>query len=130
MAQTTVKSLENMLNYCAQKQKILSKNIANIGTDNYKREDLKFESVLNENISGSLKVTNQKHFTSTGPGTNDNSFKIIEDNDPEKASGINNVDIDTEMAEMAENALKYKFAAKKIGDYFRGIQQVIKGDSR
>lgn len=130
MAQTTVKSLENMLNYCAQKQKILSKNIANIGTENYKREDLKFESVLNENISGSMKITNQKHFTSTGPANNDNSFKIIEDNDPEKESGINNVDIDTEMAEMAENALKYKFAAKKIGDYFRGIQQVIKGDSR
>ena len=42
-------------------------------------------------------------------------------------SGINNVDIDKEMADLAENSIMYKFAAKKLQTYFRTLQEVIKG---
>jgi hypothetical protein len=42
-------------------------------------------------------------------------------------SGINNVNIEKEMSELAENTLRYKFASRKVGDYYRTLQKVIKG---
>jgi hypothetical protein len=31
------------------------------------------------------------------------------------------------MAELAENSIHFKFAAKKIGEYYKNIQDAIKG---
>lgn len=126
MPEPVEKSLVRMLEFCTQKQKVLSKNIANIGTENYNREDVKFKDILDENMGGELKTTNTKHFASADGHLSENPIEIVEDNTKDKISGINNVDIDTEMAEMAENTLKFKFAAKKMGDYYRNIQNVIK----
>jgi len=123
---STIKTLEKMLGYCTQKQKIVSKNIANIGTKNYQRQDVQFKELLNDNYH-ELRVTNRKHFgfpNENGPV--DEKFEIITDTSTDKISGENNVDIDTEMAEMAENTLKFKFASKKAGDYYRNLQNVIK----
>lgn len=129
MTQPVEKSLVRMLDFCTQKQKVLSKNIANIGTENYQREDIKFSDVLSENLS-MLKTTNPKHIPMKDmAGEAPNEFETVKDENKDLASGMNNVDIDTEMAEMAENTLKYKFASKKMGDYFRLIQEVIKGNS-
>ncbi len=48
----------------------------------------------------------------------------------ENVSGVNNVDIDKEMSELAANALLFRFSSKKIGDYYRGLQNVIKGGGK
>lgn len=125
MPQPIEKSLERMLDFCTQKQKVISKNIANIGTENYQREDIKFKDILNENIAV-MKTTNIKHFPTSDGTTDQGQFEITEDKNNDLTSGVNNVDIDTEMAEMAENTLKFKFAAKKMGDYYKNIQNVIK----
>lgn len=129
MSQPVEKSLIRMLDYCTQKQKVLSRNIANIGTENYQREDIKFSDVLSDNMSSVLKTTNPKHFPVKDGLDPENKFEIETDKSKDLSSGMNNVDIDTEMAEMAENTLKYKFASKKMGDYFKLIQEVIKSGS-
>ncbi|HEX2869571.1 MAG TPA: flagellar basal body rod protein FlgB [Ignavibacteriales bacterium] len=127
MTQPVEKSLIRMLDFCTQKQKVLSRNIANIGTENYQREDVKFSDMLSENMS-MLKTTNPRHFPmQQTPADGENEFEVVRDDSKDLTSGVNNVDIDTEMAEMAENTLKYKFASKKLGDYFKQIQEVIKG---
>ncbi|MGE5812321.1 MAG: flagellar basal body rod protein FlgB [Ignavibacteria bacterium] len=127
MAASSIKLLENLINYCSLKNKIISKNIANVGTQNYKREDVEFKSMLIE-LNSSAKVTNEKHIK-TGPAENP-YYEVSKDKEDEMLSGINNVDIDKEMAELAENTLLFKFASRKIGDYYRNIQNVIKGGSR
>ncbi|MGE5804217.1 MAG: flagellar basal body rod protein FlgB [Ignavibacteria bacterium] len=127
MAASSIKLLENLINYCSLKNKIISKNIANVGTQNYKREDVEFKSMLIE-LNSSAKVTNEKHIK-TGPAENP-YYEVSKDKEDEMLSGINNVDIDKEMAELAENTLLFKFASRKIGDYYRNIQSVIKGESR
>jgi flagellar basal body rod protein FlgB len=43
------------------------------------------------------------------------------------ASGVNGVDIETEMAELAKNQIRFKYAAKLLGEQFRGIQKSIRG---
>ncbi|MCU7496567.1 MAG: flagellar basal body rod protein FlgB [Ignavibacteria bacterium] len=129
MTEPVQKSLIRMMDFCTQKQKVLSRNIANIGTENYQREDVKFSDMLSGNASSLLKTTNPKHFPMHDSSEAENKFEITRDESKDLASGVNNVDIDTEMAEMAENTLKYKFASKKIGDYFKLMQEVIKNGS-
>lgn len=127
MPESIITSLERLLSYASQKQKITANNIANIATEGYKRRDLKFESVMEEFTSASqLKATNPKHME-TGQSSGAAPFEVIVDNSPDIKSGYNNVDIDTEMAEMAENTLKYKFGARKAGDYYKNLQGVIRG---
>jgi len=98
-----------------------------VGTQNFKREDVEFKSLLVE-LNSAAKVTNEKHIK-TGPAENP-YYEVSKDKEDEMLSGINNVDIDKEMAQLAENTLLFKFASRKIGDYYRGIQNVIKGGTR
>lgn len=123
-----VKLLSNLLNYCSAKNKVIAKNIANIGTENYKREDIVFKDILDQNVNSMLKTDNEKHIGSLNieePSGSD--FKKVYNNSEEMDSGVNNVSIEQEMAELAENTLRFKFASRKVGDYYKTIQTVIKG---
>lgn len=125
MAQTSLKALEKLLDYSAAKQKVINKNIANVATAGYQREELKFDEVLSQNMSSGMKVTEAKHIQ---PNINTpDGYRIEKDNSGENMSGYNNVDINKEMADLAENQLMFKFAARKITMHFRKMQDVIKG---
>jgi flagellar basal-body rod protein FlgB len=127
MESETIKSLEKFIDYCSTKNKVISKNIANIGTENYKRQDVDFKSILSENM-GQMKATNPKHLKLTQ--NNKPEFEISKDNSLDNVSGVNNVDIDQEMSELAANSLQFRFASRKIGDYYRGLQNVIRGGGK
>jgi flagellar basal-body rod protein FlgB len=124
---SSVKLLQNLLNYCSEKNRVIAKNISNIGTENYKRQDVLFKEVLNESSNSIIKTTNQKHLGGTQTiSENSSTFEYTEDKNEEMISGENNVNIEKEMSELAENALRYKFASRKVGDYYRNLQSVIK----
>jgi flagellar basal-body rod protein FlgB len=127
MQSSGIKSLEKFIDYCSTKNKVISKNIANIGTENYKRQDVDFKSVLSENM-GQIKATNPKHLKL--PENNKTEFEISKDNSSDNVSGVNNVDIDQEMSELAANSIQFRFASRKIGDYYRNLQNVIKGGGK
>ncbi len=128
MANTPIKLLENLANYCAVKNKVISKNIANIGTTGYQREDVEFKDVFNQSVIGTIKTTEPEHIgTNQNPELSEKPYKIVLDSNKDDASGINNVNIDKEMAELADNTLMFKFASRKISDYYKNIQSVIKG---
>jgi len=114
------------INLCSLKQKVIAENIANIGSENYKRKDIDFQDSLNEQISKNLKITREKHI-GYGNTIGTGKYEIVEKGGIPEASGINDVDIDKEMAELAETSIKFKFAARKIGDYYKNLQRVIKG---
>ncbi len=126
MQSSGIKNLEMFIDYCSVKNKVISKNIANIGTENYKRQDVNFKEVLNS--VGEMKATNSKHLKL--PEINQDNFEISKDKSLENTSGINNVDIDKEMSELATNSIQFRFASRKIGDYYRGLQNVIKGGGK
>lgn len=126
MQSSGIKTLEKFIDYCSVKNKVISKNIANIGTENYRRQDVDFKTVLNN--AGQIKATNPKHLKL--PENNPNSFEISKDKSLDNVSGVNNVDIDKEMSELAANSIQFRFASRKIGDYYRGLQNVIKGGGK
>jgi len=128
MPRFETKSLENYLGYLSVKNYTIANNIANMGTENYKREDVKFKDVLDNAINdGGIKLTNNRHIEFDGTLAGEKkSFEIVEDEHVDYFSGKNNVDIDKEMSELAENTIKYKFATKKIGKYYKNLQDVIR----
>ncbi|MBL1212518.1 MAG: flagellar basal body rod protein FlgB [Ignavibacteriae bacterium] len=125
MAGSNIKLLENYIDFLSQKNKVVTKNISNIGTANYRREDVNFKNVLNSQMAAKLKTTDSKHLNIT-PNTSV-PFETIVDKDDTMISGMNNVDMDAEMMSLAENSLKYKFASRKIGRYYKTLQKVING---
>ncbi|MDQ7817299.1 MAG: flagellar basal body rod protein FlgB [Melioribacteraceae bacterium] len=125
---SSVKLLQNLLDYCSIKNKVISKNIANVGTEGYRRENVEFKNLLDENVNSSLKISDNKHLSALNkPVQSQSPFNIIYDGETEMTTGINNINIEQEMSDLAENTLRFRFASKKVGDYYRGIQNVIKG---
>ena len=125
MGAENIKMLEQYLSYASTKNRVINKNIANVGTKDYKREDVEFKDVLSDSMGPYLKVTEDKHIGNAIPQGEESSIQVDNDDNQDMASGINNVDIDKEMADLAENSLKFKFIAKKIGNYYHELQTVI-----
>jgi flagellar basal-body rod protein FlgB len=127
----TVKILQNLLDYCTVKNKVIAKNIANIGTENYKREDVVFKDILSDNVNSLLKTTSNKHIAGlNSESSNHPQFEFTENQSKEMDSGVNNVNIDKEMTDLAENTLRYKFASKKVSEYYKVVQNVLSEASK
>ncbi len=131
---TKIPLLEKALDAYSLRHKAIASNIANITTIGYKRIDVKFEDELRESLSGELIKgikTNEKHISIGAKDIREVEPELVEgdstyNSDP-LASGVNNVDIDYEMVELAKNQIRYKLASRLIAESFRGIQKSIKG---
>lgn len=131
---TKIPLLEKALDAYSLRHKAIASNIANITTVGYKRIDIKFEDELRESLSGELirgVRTNERHISIGSRDIREVEPEIVKENsmynsDP-FASGVNNVDIDYEMVELAKNQIRYKLASRLIAESFRGIQKSIRG---
>lgn len=128
MSISTIKLLEKFIDFCAERNKVISTNIANIGTENYRRKEITFDKILDETLNSNIKTTHERHIKHNM--IEQEPYDITNQRITEYTSGVNNVDIEREMADLAENTLLFKFASKRIGDYYKGIQNVIKGGGR
>ncbi len=127
MAASNINLLESYISHLSTKNKVISQNIANIGTEGYTRQNVKFNDVLSNEITSSLKKTENKHINLSAPQETGIENEIFLDKTKESNGGINNVDIETEMAELAENAINFKFSSKKIASHFQLMREVIRG---
>jgi len=127
MPEPTIQVLQKLVSYSALRQKTISKNIANLSTENYQREEVRFNDLFNEQMNANLKVTETKHFNDIKNTNPESAYVVVKDDSTELNSGINNVNVEKEMADLAENSLMYKFAAKRLSSYFKTLQSVIKG---
>lgn len=117
-------SLEKALDYSALKQRVISNNIANVDTPNYKAKKVSFKSELNQ-AKLQANRTDMNHFTFKG---NSSSGIVVETN---KYSSYNhngnNVDIDTEMTDMAKNQIYYNTLVERLNGKFNALKEVLKG---
>ncbi len=124
----TIKLLQRVLDYSTLKQKTISENIANISTVNYKRKDVPFSEVLNQNRELQLKETKKTHISNINRDENGQpEFRIVNGKDGLNTNGKNNIDIDQEMADMAKNQIMFRFAARKLNIYYQTLQEIIRG---
>jgi len=127
MAAANIKLLENYIGFLTTKNKVISQNIANIGTEGYIRQNVKFADMFQSEMNSKMKTSESKHIKVTDSAQVGVKNEIYLDKDKEPNGGINNVDIETEMAELAETAINFKFASKKIARQFQELREVIKG---
>ena len=119
-ASSVTNALYEQLNFRGEKQKVISSNIANINTPNYKTKDLIFEDELKSaDNSLKLKQTNSRHITSIDNGLSTINPKLDQVKGLEEQNDGNNVNLDSQMGEMSKNKM-----------LFDAIQSSIKRDSR
>ena len=106
------------------RNELLTNNIANVSTPNYKRKDLDFESVLQgelageKNLSKAVKKANQNLETLDAQVYTDNASLSY------RLDG-NNVDINTEEARLAENQIKYQALVDLMSQEFARYNTVL-----
>lgn len=106
------------------RNELLTNNIANVSTPNYKRKDLDFESVLQgelageKNLSKAVKKANQNLETLDAQVYTDNASLSY------RLDG-NNVDINTEEARLAENQIKYQALVDQMNQEFARYNTVL-----
>ena len=114
--------LFEQLNFRGEKQKVISSNIANINTPNYKTKELVFEDELKNSITNNslqMTATNSRHMTNVNSSLANSNPKLMEVENLEEQNDGNNVNIDTQMGEMSKNKV-----------LFDAIQSSIKRDSK
>lgn len=127
MSEPTLGMLEKLVGYTSLKQKVINKNIANLSTESYVREEVSFQDFLSGSANNNLNITSQKHITPQKPSGLENNLNVVKNSAGDMYSGVNNVDIEKEMADLAENTILFKFAVRKLSGYFKNVQSVIKG---
>ncbi|MBS4028158.1 MAG: flagellar basal body rod protein FlgB [Ignavibacteriales bacterium] len=128
---TNIPFLGKALDAYSLRHEVVSDNLANIGTPGYKSKRVRFEEMLGDSLGTKLiglSRTNENHLL-IGKTKDDISAQYIEQNtgDP-RASGMNDVNLDHEMAELAKNQIRFKFSSQMIANIFKGLNKSIKGE--
>jgi flagellar basal-body rod protein FlgB len=118
MQDNTIKVLEKMLDVSAFRQKVLASNIANADTPGYKAKDISFQKELDRAIEGS-RIEGQE--------SKRQDYEIYETVTTMPNRDGNTVNLDIEMAKVAENTLIYNAATQLMTMKMRMIKDVIKG---
>ncbi|MFD1735809.1 flagellar basal body rod protein FlgB [Bacillus salitolerans] len=123
----TINNLENSLNYSNLKQKVIAQNIANVDTPNYKSKEVlktSFQSELKSAMQAFKTDTRHYDFTNASART---SFPVVQNSNSSYNHNGNSVDIDKEMAELAENQIYYNALIERINGKFNSLRTVISG---
>lgn len=112
------------------RQELLSSNVANADTPNFKAKDINFASVLNQKLSlipsrnqVNLDTTSPMHINSAALGVFGDSILYRVPLQP-SADG-NTVDMDMERTRFADNAIKYDASITFLNNEFRNISSAL-----
>ncbi|MGK0290711.1 MAG: flagellar basal-body rod protein FlgB [bacterium] len=119
--------LNKGLDFRSKRNSLISSNIANRETPGYRAKDIVFEKALNKALHsdrpGPLKTTNARHFDGIErhPLHSVKGTQINSANPDPKMDG-NTVNLDKEMAKLAENQIMYSALTRMIGWKFRMLK--------
>lgn len=127
----TIDYMQRGMEAASMRHEVISDNIANVNTPNFRKSDVVFEDLLAKEIYGDeeagrrLKMvrTRDKHLPMevhrrAAPVIQRDETTIMRVDD-------NNVDIDMEMASLAKNQLYYNALATEMKGHFAKLKSVI-----
>jgi flagellar basal-body rod protein FlgB len=122
---------QRVLKVASSSQKLTAANIANVSTPGYSAKTISFQdemkrSLENQNAS-IVATTDARHITGGSP---EQIVHIKDVQGDDNASGVNNVDIEKEMTNLAENQMLYDFGAKKLARTFAMLRMAIRGKAQ
>jgi flagellar basal-body rod protein FlgB len=102
--------LKKGLDFQSARNLMISTNVSNMETPDFKAHDINFEKQLQELIKSGdqlqMKSTHNNHFGSSNDGLRSMEPQPFELTDPSRSNG-NNVNVDKEMGKLAENQIMY-----------------------
>ena len=114
------------------RQEVISHNIANVNTPNFRRTVVEFEDLLakeiygDEPVEGQLQMvrTNDRHLPQK-PSDYHAEPNMVQDMTTIMRVDDNNVDIDIEMATLAKNQLYFNALATQLNSYISKVKNVM-----
>ncbi|MCL6626445.1 flagellar basal body rod protein FlgB [Alicyclobacillus shizuokensis] len=120
----TFQLLQNALAASDLRQSVYANNIANVDTPGYKRQDVSFESMLQQQLAstdGSGLTTDElNQLVSVQP-------QLVTDTSTEVQNNGNNVDVDAEMSELAANQIRYNALVQDVDLRILRLREAIQG---
>jgi flagellar basal-body rod protein FlgB len=109
-----------MLNFRSERSKLISSNIANLDSIDYKAADYVFKEDLRRAMEGKVQMTgtHEKHFPNNKAEFTKDSFQLVKSD--EKPN------LDKEMTNLAENQLMYNLSVELLARKFRSLNNVLR----
>ncbi len=126
MTNINLNLLKNAIEASSLRQDAINSNIANINTDNYKTNQVAFETLLTQSVHGvTINKTQDKHLGSSSiadikPIVSKRTGTSVKENG-------NNVDLDMEMVNLAENSLYYQALISQLNGQYSRLKTIIGG---
>jgi flagellar basal-body rod protein FlgB len=119
--------LESAIDASVLRNDAISQNIANVDTPNYKRKTVAFEEFLHSETGKFVgRRTHERHIPIGIGSTKTPTIMIREDYaDNEMRLDGNNVDIDSEMTDLAKNQIRYNVLIQRLNGHFSKFRHVI-----
>ena len=116
---------ERALGVRSQRLEVLSRNIANADTPNYKAEDLDFKAMLKETSREYLAATNAKHYAALEEQPDDGKrFRV-----PFNSSfDGNTVEMNVEQAQYGKAAGDYQATLQFLQNRIGGLRKAMRGE--
>jgi flagellar basal-body rod protein FlgB len=127
---TAAPAVRSSLDASAMRLKAIANNIANVNTPGYKRIEVSFEAelqkALNPQVLSGARTDNQ-HMAIGRPDLGSLKPQAYRPNDPTLPGQVNNVDIDMEMAKLAENQILFQAGVKFLSERGAVMRSAISG---
>lgn len=125
---TNLPMLTRSMDAAMLRSRTIANNIANVTTPGYRRVEVSFEDELRTaldrtRLKGSK--TDSQHLAIGRKNMAEVNAEAYHPYDPTQPSGVNNVDIDMEMAKLAEAQISYNYAVKFGQGVFKKINAAI-----
>ena len=123
--------LKSALTAYAGRHRVTSENVANVETEGYKAKEYRFESLLRQTAGNRLRgtQTHESHMP-IGRRTLEDTRGEIAEQDSGYDNGINDVDVDTEMTNLATTELSYRLATRLLSMKYTQLREAVSGRVR
>jgi flagellar basal-body rod protein FlgB len=127
----TISVLQKSLNVRSVQHQVLSSNVANADTPNYKAFEVAVDEELRKLDTGKPRIQLARTQSGHLPVGRSESDRVTLKNSPVPALSLradgNTVDLDRAMGELAENTIKYKTSAQLISMKLKDLRNAIIG---
>lgn len=108
--------LQRSMTQTTQRHALIVNNLANVNTPGYKRKDMDFGIVLEEEMQKGPEAIERELGEAFGGQEDETSIRL----------DGNNVDLEREVMALAETELRYQALTDMANSYFSGLKNVIR----
>ncbi len=120
--------LKQALTVYSGRHRVTAENIANVETSGYKAQEYRFESLLRQEAGRRLQgaQTHAAHLPVGVRSLEDARGEVVAQ-DSGHDNGINDVNVDTEMATLATTELSYRLATRLLSMKYTQLSEAVSG---